>query len=233
MMRVSTSIDTRKSQSGTTSPSGAQAGAPRSVGAAAKAVVAARGRSERLTRVFDRSPVPLLMVNNERRYVEVNRPARYAFRLTRDEMRRLRIEDLTPPGLVSVVEPTWARLMQSGSMAGPWAVEGPDGGHLDVVYCALAEALPNLHVIAFAPAGWTEAELGLLDDDSEMNTALTPRELDVLQLAAQGLSGPQIAEALVVSATTVKTHFENMYVKFGVGDRAAAVATGMRLGLID
>jgi DNA-binding CsgD family transcriptional regulator len=233
MTRVSTSIDTRKSQSGTTLPSGVRAGAPRSVGAAAKAVVAARGRSERLTRVFDRSPVPLLMVDNERRYVEANRPARYAFRLTRDEIRRLRIEDLTPPGLKSVLEPTWTRLMQSGSMAGPWAVEGPDGGHLDVVYCALAEALPNMHVIAFAPAGWTEAELGLLDDDSEMNTALTPRELDVLQLAAQGLSGPQIAEELVVSATTVKTHFENIYAKFGVGDRAAAVASGMRFGLID
>jgi DNA-binding CsgD family transcriptional regulator len=197
-------------------------------------VVAARGRSERLTRVFDRSPVPLLMVNNERRYVEANRPARYAFRLTLDEMRSLQIEDLTPPGLVPVLEPTWARLMESGSMAGPWAIEGPDGGRLDVVYCALAEALPGLHVIAFAPAGWTEAELGLLDgDDSEMNTALTPRELDILQLAGQGLSGPQIAEELVVSATTVKSHFENIYAKFGVGDRAAAVATGMRFGLID
>jgi ATP/maltotriose-dependent transcriptional regulator MalT len=123
--------------------------------------------------------------------------------------------------------------MESGSMAGPWAVEGPDGGHLDVVYCALAEALPGLHVIAFAPAGWTEAELGLLDDDSELNTALTPRELDVLQRAAQGLSGPRIAAELVVSVTTVKRHFENIYAKFGVGDRAAAVATGMRFGLID
>ena len=207
---------------------------PRSVGAAAQAVVAARGRRERLARVFDRSPVPLLMVDDERRYVEANRPARYAFRLTRDEMRSLRIQDLTPPGLVSVLEPTWARLIESGSMAGPWAMEGPDGGHLDLVYCALAQALPGLHVIAFAPAGWDAAELGLLDDDgSVMNTSLTPRELDVLQLAAQGYSGPQIAEVLVVSATTVKRHFENIYAKFGVGDRAAAVATGMRFGLID
>src|SRR3954468_15159954 len=164
-------------------------GAPRSVGAAAQAVVAARGRRERLARVFDRSPVPLLMVDNARRYVEANRPARYAFRLTRDEMRRRRIEELTPPGLRPMLEPTWARLMETGSMAGPWAMAGPDGGHLDVIYCALAEALPGLHVIAFAPAKWSDVELGLLnDDDSEMTTRLTPRELDVLQLAAQGRS---------------------------------------------
>src|SRR3954463_7050523 len=107
MMRVRASSDTPENQPASSSPSGAHPGGPRSVGAAAQAVVAARGRSERLTRVFDRSPVPLLMVNNERRYVEAKRPPRSAFRLTRDELRRLRIEDLTPPGLVSVLEPTW------------------------------------------------------------------------------------------------------------------------------
>src|SRR5919107_1893782 len=141
------------------------ASAPRTVGAAAQAVVAARGRPERLARVFDRSPVPMVMVDDERRYVEVNRPARFMFRLSLAEMRRRRIEDLTPPGLVCMLEPTWARLMQARCMAGPWAVEGPDGGHLDIVYYGLSEALPGLHVIAFAPAGWTEDELRSLDED--------------------------------------------------------------------
>jgi DNA-binding CsgD family transcriptional regulator len=204
------------------------------VSAAAAAVVAARGQPERLARVFDRSPVPLTMVNRERRYIEVNRPARLAFRLTLAELRRLRIEDLTPPGLVPVLEPTWARLLATGCMTGPWAIEGPDGGRLDVVYCALSDALPRLHVIAFAPARWTEAELGHLNGEAtELPTALTPRELDLLQLAAQGSSGPQIARELVLSRATVKTHFENIYGKLGIRDRVAAVAMAMRLGLID
>jgi DNA-binding NarL/FixJ family response regulator len=124
--------------------------------------------------------------------------------------------------------------METGCMAGPWAVEGPDGGHLDVAYYGLSNALPGLHVIAFAPAGWTEAELGLLDDNAPgPSTALTPRELDLLQLAAHGLSGPQIADELVLSVATVKTHFENIYAKLRVRDRVAAVATALRLGLID
>jgi PAS domain S-box-containing protein len=61
---------------------------------------------------------------------------------------------------------------------------------------------------------------------------LSERELEVLQLAAEGHSGPQIAERLFVSPTTVKTHFEHIYDKLGVGDRAAAVAHALRTGLI-
>jgi PAS domain S-box-containing protein len=61
---------------------------------------------------------------------------------------------------------------------------------------------------------------------------LSERELEVLSLAAEGHSGPQIAERLVVSPATVKTHFEHIYEKLGVGDRAAAVAHALRTGLI-
>jgi PAS domain S-box-containing protein len=63
--------------------------------------------------------------------------------------------------------------------------------------------------------------------------ALTPRELQVLQLAAQGCAGREIARRLVVSPATVRTHFERIYEKYGVSDRAAAVAKALRDGLID
>ena len=61
---------------------------------------------------------------------------------------------------------------------------------------------------------------------------LTARELEVLQLAAQGYSGRQIAERLRISPATIKTHFEHIYSKFGVRGRAAAVAQALRAGLI-
>ena len=57
-----------------------------------------------------------------------------------------------------------------------------------------------------------------------MRPELTPREIEVLQLAGRGCTGPMIAERLVVSAATVKTHFGNVYKKYGVSDRASAVA---------
>jgi DNA-binding NarL/FixJ family response regulator len=55
----------------------------------------------------------------------------------------------------------------------------------------------------------------------------------VLQLAARGLPGPQIAAELFVSPATVKTHFSHIYKKLDVSDRSGAVAHALRLGLIE
>jgi two-component system nitrate/nitrite response regulator NarL len=75
----------------------------------------------------------------------------------------------------------------------------------------------------------------LMDDPRPTNTPgamLTPRERDVLQLAADGLSTPSIAKRLYLSQATVRTHFGHIYIKLDVSSRAGAVAKGMRLGLI-
>ncbi len=61
---------------------------------------------------------------------------------------------------------------------------------------------------------------------------LTPREVQVLQLAARAFSAAEIAEELFLSPATVKRHFERAYARLGVSDRAAAVAEAMRQGFI-
>jgi DNA-binding NarL/FixJ family response regulator len=62
--------------------------------------------------------------------------------------------------------------------------------------------------------------------------ALTGRELDVLRLAARGLSNSEIAQELFVSATTVKAHLAHTYRKLGVNDRTAAVTTALERQII-
>jgi two-component system nitrate/nitrite response regulator NarL len=62
---------------------------------------------------------------------------------------------------------------------------------------------------------------------------LTPREQEILHLIAAGKSLSEIANELYLGLTTVKTHVRNLYEKLGVSDRAAAVATAMRRGLIE
>ena len=62
---------------------------------------------------------------------------------------------------------------------------------------------------------------------------LTEREREVLVMIADGLSAPAIAERLVLSTATVKSHQQTLYEKLGVSDRAAAVATAMRRGLLE
>jgi DNA-binding NarL/FixJ family response regulator len=62
--------------------------------------------------------------------------------------------------------------------------------------------------------------------------ALTPRELDVLRLVAEGGTNQAVARRLLVSETTIKTHLLHIYTKLGVRDRAAAVSTAYKRGLI-
>jgi two-component system, NarL family, nitrate/nitrite response regulator NarL len=64
-------------------------------------------------------------------------------------------------------------------------------------------------------------------------TVLSPREGEVLRFLAAGLSAPQIARELHLSPSTVKTHLQRLYERLDVSDRAAAVAEGMRRGLIE
>ena len=62
---------------------------------------------------------------------------------------------------------------------------------------------------------------------------LTEREQQVLRGFARGQSIPELAAELYLGASTVKTHTQRLYEKLGVSDRAAAVAEGMRRGLLE
>lgn len=62
---------------------------------------------------------------------------------------------------------------------------------------------------------------------------LSARELEVLRGFASGMSIPDLAAQLYLAPSTVKTHTQRLYEKLEVSDRAAAVATAMRLGLLD
>ena len=68
--------------------------------------------------------------------------------------------------------------------------------------------------------------------NSRTGSDLTPRELEVLPLLAEGLTNHAIAEQLSLSPRTVKTHVQNLLAKLGVADRTGAVARAFRLGLI-
>jgi DNA-binding NarL/FixJ family response regulator len=62
---------------------------------------------------------------------------------------------------------------------------------------------------------------------------LSPRELEVLRLIARGLSNREIAQALVISEKTVKTHASSILSKLGLASRTQAALHAMRLGLVE
>jgi DNA-binding CsgD family transcriptional regulator len=210
---------------------------PASLGAALESALAARGQADKLMALFERSPIPMTMHDDGRQHVEANRPAQLMARSSLAELRCLGIDDFMPPDELPIMDAIWARMLDDGVVTGPGpgALVGPSGAPLEIVIWGMANALPGLHLFACVPTDWSEGEIGVLADEisNASGPSLTPRQLEVLQLAAEGLSGTSIAERLVISPATVKTHFSNIYRTLDVPGRGAAVARGMRLGLIE
>jgi DNA-binding CsgD family transcriptional regulator len=85
-----------------------------------------------------------------------------------------------------------------------------------------------------APAGITP-EVGArfhLDEKRQRELGITRRELEVLELIAQGMSNREIAEKLFVSENTVKTHSSRVFDKLGAKRRTQAVQFGKEFGLL-
>lgn len=74
--------------------------------------------------------------------------------------------------------------------------------------------------------------LGQLSVPSGGQAQLSPRELEVLRLIAEGLSNKEIAQRLGISLSTVKTHIEELLAKLSASDRTQAAIKAVRQGLL-
>lgn len=87
---------------------------------------------------------------------------------------------------------------------------------------------------ASSPRSFTSADLAdaMKRRTSPQGPQLSPREREVLQLLADGLGVSQISRQLFISDSTTKTHISKLYDKLGAGNRAQALMTALRLGLL-
>jgi DNA-binding NarL/FixJ family response regulator len=106
-----------------------------------------------------------------------------------------------------------------------------------------SEAELNIAIRALAEGMWVGAptlvrklfsriQLPGPDESEFPPQTLTDREIEVLQLTAQGLANKQIAARLGISEHTIKFHLSSLYSKLGVSSRTEAVRSGVRHGLV-
>jgi DNA-binding NarL/FixJ family response regulator len=105
------------------------------------------------------------------------------------------------------------------------AIEGVAAG-LIVVHRDFLDSLRDVNA-STAPTSSTSSEESLLGVEP-----LTPREVEVLGMLAEGLGNKEIASRLRISEHTVKFHVSSIFAKLGASSRTEAVTQGIRRGLI-
>jgi len=141
------------------------------------------------------------------------------------------IEATTPTAEVAV-----ARLMETVQAAGVydgimWAIRGSQP-LLDACLSS-ADATALLKRIAQRSGDASlRAALGLPSLPIPHGTVLSPREIEILELVAQGLRNVDVSARLYISPKTVKTHLQNIFEKLDVRSRTAAVVKAKNAGLL-
>ena len=113
------------------------------------------------------------------------------------------------------------------------AIEAGASGYLlkdssrEELYAGIRAAARGETVLAPSVAARLVSRMRAADEEQ-----LSSREIEVLQLVAEGESNSEIAEQLHISQATVKSHLVNIFGKLGVSDRTAAVTAALRRGIL-
>ncbi len=199
--------------------------------------------AERLRTAFERSRHPMLIADDQRRWVTGNAAACDLLRIARDDVPWRTMDEFTSPGERKRLEEQWGAFLASGGAEGWYQLYVPDRGPVPVEFSATANVLPARHLSVFIPpdeASAEQAESALAREatwapvmaEGGGRLQLTEREREIMTLVASGLQSGDIAERLFLSPETVKSHVHNALGKLGAHTRAHAVAIALVTGQI-
>lgn len=100
------------------------------------------------------------------------------------------------------------------------------------IWLTLKLAKPKIKTVVVQQPVYINQENFVLNETMADQLQISKRELEVLQLMAEGLSNKEIADKLFLSLSTIKTHANNLFEKLEVARRTQAIEKGKRLGLI-
>ena len=196
----------------------------------------------RLRTALEHSQHPMLIADDQRRWVTGNLAASGLLGIAREEIPWRTMDDFTPPDDRKRLEETWAAFLAAGGAEGWYQLYVPDRGSVPVEFSATANVLPARHLSVFIPTAETSDEQAedltrerawapvMKEGDARLQ--LTDREREVMTLVASGLQSGDIAEFLFLSPETVKSHVHNALEKLGAHTRAHAVAIALVTGQI-
>jgi DNA-binding CsgD family transcriptional regulator len=164
----------------------------------------------------------MLILDDDAVYTDANEAMCRAVGRSREQIVGRRLGFLSAPARHEEAMRLWAQLLAERHLIAGWAVPLQDGRLIGIeIVGACDTPSPGRHLSVCLPPSAPRPE-----------GRLSPRELEVTELLARGLSGEQIAERLYLSPETVRTHIRNAMERMNAHTRAQLVALALEGGLI-
>ncbi len=182
---------------------------------------------------FTHSRNPMALIDGQRRHVDVNGAYLRLLGYSRDWLLGRPVWELVRDG-PQVEEAEWAASLAEGRFSGETELISADGGVVAVQWGATVEHVTGRHLVLFvalSTSRWGSRFRREPGPESPV-VGLSAREREIVRLVALGASGPEIADELVISHNTVRTHVRNAMIKAGARSRAHLVARAIGDGLV-
>ena len=183
---------------------------------------AARSAAVGFRAVFDNAVEPIFLLNDRARLVDVNRSGERLLEIDRAERLGGDLKDFVGDDRAPWDE-GWSTLRKRGRATGTLEVKSSSGRRTRVSFWGTADFIPGHHLLLLRRAE---------PEGADPPPPLTPREREILELLAQGLTARQVAERLVLSPATVRTHVQNAVTRLEASTRVQAIAIAITRGEI-
>jgi PAS domain S-box-containing protein len=179
---------------------------------------------------FRRCRNGMILVDDERRCVDVNPAFVQLLGYKRSELIGRRYHEFAVKAPLS--DEAWRELVRSEDFYVTRELRRADGQHVSVELAGHRETVTGLDLILIVVLRRVRGSRGVGDAGASSDSALTGRELEIVEMIALGLTGPEIATELHLSHATVRTHVRNAMNKLGTHSRAHLVAKALGDGIV-
>lgn len=198
-----------------------------------KAATPAGGWGSLFRTAFERSASPMLLLSLERVVVAVNDAYVSASGYQRADVVGTRVDRFVAPSSFERMEADWVTIRRTGRVMGDREWIRADGSHVSIQFAAQKEMLVTRALVLVVVLALHAQPFTRDCDQSKVNLALTPRELEVVSEIALGRRTRQIGEDLFISPNTVRTHVRNAMDKVGARTQAQLVAIALTQAMLD
>jgi PAS domain S-box-containing protein len=180
---------------------------------------------------FKGSRNAMVLLDEQRCHVEVNGAYLAQLGYPRERLIGRPVYEFVAGGPIRTKE-EWEADLSRGSFTGEGELMAADGSTVRVQFAAHTEVVTGRRLVLFVALSTSRWGRHFRRDVDEAGPPepLSPRELEIVRLIADGDSGPEIAAQLHISHDTVRTHVRNAMTKLGARSRAQLVAKSLADG---